>query len=176
MRRSGACMIEHAGARQSTRHPSGKHPIRRCLTFMLAGVLCALMSGCGPMQVRGGTKPAVEVLNTSLQVDRSTPEAVQAALGTPDGRGRSMLPWQSAPRTVWCYHYEEDVIDVGGPNSDARRIFLFVFFNGEFFDGYMWFSSLKPSLDRRAHTGHPTQTTLTDLEAAARIRRDADNK
>lgn len=97
------------------------------------------------MQIRAGKKPDVGALTKSLQVGKSTQQAVQAALGNPDGRGRSMLPWQSSPRTVWSYYYEEGVIDMGGANSDDRRIFLFVFFDGDRYDGYLWFSSLKPS-------------------------------
>jgi len=54
-----------------------------------------------------------------------------------------MLPWQSSPRTVWTYYYEEGVIDLGGATSDDRRIFLFVFLDQGRFDGYLWFSSLK---------------------------------
>ena len=47
-----------------------------------------------------------------------------------------MLPGHDSPRDLWVYYYEE------GSLSDARRTFLFVFFLGDQYDGYMWFSSL----------------------------------
>jgi len=37
---------------------------------------------------------------------------------------------------MWSYYYEE------GTLKDARRIFLFVYFDQDMYDGYMWFSSL----------------------------------
>lgn len=115
------------------------------LTAVLVMVAPVLLTGCGTIQVRAGKKPDISVLQGSLQVGKSTQQDVRAALGDPDGQGRSMLPWQDSPRSVWTYYYEEGVLDLGGGNSDDRRIYLFVYFNGDRFDGYMWFSSLKPS-------------------------------
>ena len=115
------------------------------LTATFALLLSILLTGCGAVQVRAGKKPDVNLLNQSLQVGHSTQQDVRKALGSPNGQGRSMLPWQSAPRTVWTYYYEEGVIDLSGGNSDDRQIFLFIFLDGERFDGYVWFSSLKPS-------------------------------
>jgi hypothetical protein len=121
---------------------------RRTVSVFLAASIVALvpslLAGCGVMHVRAGKKPDTGALQKSLHVGRSTEQQVRALLGDPDGRGRSMLPWQASPRTVWSYYYEEGVIDLGGGNSDDRRIFLYVFFDGDRFDGYMWFSSLKP--------------------------------
>lgn len=113
-------------------------------TLALLLLVPVWLAGCGSMQIRAGKKPDIDVLNKTLEVGKSTQQAVQAALGAPDGRGRSMLPWQSAPRTLWSYYYEEGLVDLGGGPSDDRRIFLFVFFDEDRFDGYMWFSSLKP--------------------------------
>lgn len=112
------------------------------LVMMVASVL---LTGCGAMQVRAGKKPDISVLQKTLQVGKSTQQDVRVALGNPSGQGRSMLPWQGSPRTLWSYYYEEGVIDLGGANSDDRRIFLFLFFDDDRFDGYMWFSSLNPS-------------------------------
>lgn len=131
------------GAALQLAHRLDWRMIRMFFAATLVVLVSMLLTGCGAMQVRAGKKPDVNVLTKSLEVGKSTQQAVQAALGNPDGRGRSMLPWQSAPRTVWTYYYEEGVIDLGGANSDDRRIFLFVFLDGDRFDGYMWFSSLK---------------------------------
>ena len=115
------------------------------LAATLALLLSLLLTGCGAVQIRAGKKPDVNLLNQSLQVGQSMQQDVRKVLGSPNGQGRSMLPWQSAPRTVWSYYYEEGVIDLGGGNSDDRQIFLFIFLDGERFDGYLWFSSLKPT-------------------------------
>lgn len=120
----------------------------RCLNVSFLALLLLvgaslLLTGCGPMQIRAGKKPDVSVLK-SLQVGKSTQQDVRAALGEPTGKGRSMFPWQDTPRTLWSYYYEEGVIDVGGSGSDDRRVFLFLFFDNDKYDGYMWFSSLNP--------------------------------
>ena len=112
-------------------------------TLACALVAIGALAGCGAIQVRAGAKPDVALLQQSLRVGESGEQEVRSALGNPDGRGRSMLPWQSSPRTVWTYYYEEGVIDLGGATSDDRRIFLFVFLDQGRFDGYLWFSSLK---------------------------------
>ncbi len=123
----------------------GARMISGCLAMSLLALASGQLAGCGPIQVRAGKKPDVAVLNKSLQIGNATQQGVLAVLGKPDGRGRSMMPWQSSPRTVWTYYYEEGLIDLGGENSDDRRIFLFLFFDGDRFDGYLWFSSLPPS-------------------------------
>jgi hypothetical protein len=111
---------------------------------VLVLALSALLTGCGTMQVRAGRKPDMQAVTKTLQIGVSTTQTVQAALGAPDGGGRSMMPWQPSPRTVWSYYYEEGEIDLGGGKSDDRRLFLYVFFDGDRYDGYMWFSSLRP--------------------------------
>ncbi len=111
---------------------------------LLLSAALLILGGCGgSMQMRAGTKLDPAASTRSLEVGKSTQQAVQAALGAPDGRGRTMLPWQKASRTVWTYYYEEGVVDLGGGQSDDRRTFLFVFFDEDKFDGYLWFSSLK---------------------------------
>jgi hypothetical protein len=101
------------------------------LLFLLAAV------GCFDIQLRVGTRPNVEVLETTLKRGESTMANVTAALGQPTGTGRTMLPIDPAPRTTWTYYYEE------GSVKDDRRMFLFVYFDDqERYTGYMWFSSL----------------------------------
>ena len=116
-------------------------PLLAALLLLLA---TALTTGCGPVKVRAGEPPDLPALATTLEIGKSTRNTVEATLGAPQVRGRSMLPWRSAPRTVWTYYHELGTIDLGGGESDVRRTFLFVFFDGDSYDGYMWFSSLEP--------------------------------
>jgi hypothetical protein len=96
-----------------------------------------LMGGaCMDIQLRIGTRPDTAVLEEKLHAGKSTDKDVIAALGLPDGKGKAMLPIDKVPKELWSYYYEE------GSFKDARRIFLFVFFDQDRYDGYMWFSSL----------------------------------
>jgi len=47
------------------------------------------------------------------------------------------MPFHDEPRNVLTYYYEEGTLE------DDRRLFLFVFFNEDTYEGYMWFSSLE---------------------------------
>lgn len=96
-----------------------------------------LLGGCGDIQIRVGDRPDVSVLEGRLQLGQSREVDVLAALGEPFGRGREMLPISRMPRTMWTYYYEE------GSLKDDRRIFLFIYFDHDRYDGYMWFSSLE---------------------------------
>lgn len=102
-----------------------------------------LVAGCGTINVRVGSRPDVGALQSTLRPGTSTQEQVRAALGEPYGRGRAMLPWHASPRTIWSYYYEETGVALGGGESDSRRIFLFVFLDGDRYDGHLWFSSLR---------------------------------
>ncbi len=97
--------------------------------------LVLLSAGCD-IKVRVGTRPDTTVLEKSLRIGESTRADVLAALGEPYGKGRAVLPIDRKPRTMWSYYYEE------GDLKDDRRIFLFVYFDQDRYDGYMWFSSL----------------------------------
>jgi len=119
-----------------------QHQNHRLLTVMvkLLMILITLtaatqMTGCN-INIRAGDKPNVEALETTLTQGKSSEQDVLKALGTPIGKGREMLPFMDAPRDTWTYYYEE------GDLNDDRRLFLFIFFANQHFDGYMWFSSL----------------------------------
>jgi hypothetical protein len=118
----------------------------RLLLFSMT--LCTLtqITGCGNITVRAGYKPNLTALEKTLIQGVSTEQDVAKALGTPVGKGREMLPFMDKPRDSWTYYYEE------GDLTDDRRLFLFVFFANQRYDGYMWFSSLpdyKPKLGRK---------------------------
>lgn len=111
-------------------------PERRTALFCVFLTIILTISGCN-IQMRAGRLPNIQALEDSLQPGISTRSDVLMALGEPFGRGKEMLPIGQKPRTLWSYYYEE------GSLQDDRRIFLFIFLDGDKYDGYMWFSSLQ---------------------------------
>jgi hypothetical protein len=109
---------------------------KKWLLLICLMVLLISVSGCS-INYRAGRLPDVASLETSLHPGKSTQEDVAKVLGEPFGKGKEMLPIGLKPRTLWSYYYEE------GSLQDARRLFLFVFLDGDKYDGYMWFSSLR---------------------------------
>jgi hypothetical protein len=109
---------------------------RRLVASLLAMVALVALFGCGGPAIRFGRLPDVPSLEKSLQPMVSTRPDVLRVLGEPRNTGGAMLPGHESPHDLWVYYYEE------GSLIDARRIFLFVFFLQDHYDGYMWFSSL----------------------------------
>jgi len=103
--------------------------------FLALVLALPVLSGCSTM-MSFGRKPDTAKLESTLKIGVSTRADVLDALGTPRNAGGVMLPGHDGPRDLWCYYREE------GPMDDIRRMFLFVYFDGELYDGYMWFSSL----------------------------------
>jgi hypothetical protein len=100
-------------------------------------ILISLIAAtCTGIQLRTGEHPDANVLEKNLKFGESTPADVLRILGAPFGTGRVMFPTDSRPKTLWSYYYEESTME------ESRRIFLFVTFDENQYDGYMWFSSL----------------------------------
>ena len=100
-----------------------------------------LIEGCA-IPVRIGNKPDTDALEASLRLGQSAAADVLLALGQPFAKGRAMLPTDQRPQTVWSYFYEERSVNLLNPSfAEPNRIFLFVFFDHDRYDGYMWFSS-----------------------------------
>lgn len=108
----------------------------RISLICLVTFIAITVAGCMDMRTHIGRYPYISALESSLRIGESTRKDVLAALGEPYGKGSEMLPFEITPRPLWSYYYEE------GSLKDSRRIFLFVFFDKDRFDGYMWFSSL----------------------------------
>ena len=134
--------------------------LARVSLLSLTVLIFLQVAGCADIRFRVGSQPKIEVLDQYLRIGESTREDVLAALGLPHGKGRAMLPFDEMllspdlrarlktgrivvrPRTLWSYYYEEGLVPATG-EGDARRIFLFVFFDQDRYEGYMWFSSLR---------------------------------
>ncbi len=110
-------------------------------TGKIAAFLCLLVlissaAGCVGVRYNTGIPPDTRVLETTIRPGISTRADVVSALGEPDGKGKAAIYSGDTPRTIWSYFYEE------GNLRESRRIYLFVFFNKDCYDGYLWFSSL----------------------------------
>lgn len=113
-----------------------KKALRIGLLAMLI-VTSNLASNCMNIQVQMGRQIDPGIIEKTLRLKESNTSDVLAALGEPYGKGKAMLPIaHPTPRTMWTYYYGE------GDMKDGRGIYLFVFFDQDRYDGYMWFSSL----------------------------------
>ena len=110
----------------------------RRVTWLSCLVVLLLVgsAGCGNVRFYVSRQIDLDAIESQLRMKESTRKDVLAVLGPPEGKGREMLPMTRVPRTMWSYYYEE------GTLQDARRTFLFVYFDGDLFDGYFWVSSL----------------------------------
>ncbi len=120
-------------------------PGTRHLAVWMALVVGLLITACTESRYEVGNLIDIEALEGKLRLGESSAAEVKAALGEPSGNGVVFLPIDARPRNMWSYYYEKGLIKAGsGGNLDAemRRTFLFVYFDGDRYDGYMWFSSL----------------------------------
>lgn len=81
-----------------------------------------------------GSPPPIEQL-AMLDVEVSTMADVRAALGAPQGRGAARMPDYPGFRETWAYEF------MTMEGSDLGVFILVVFFDGERYDGYLWFDA-----------------------------------
>jgi len=120
--------------------------MRRWCAVCLTVIVTLAAVGCAPISWKTSANPNVDALEESLQIGKSTQADVLTVLGKPNGEGATMLPIDTKSRKMWSYYYEEgyvDVLDGGHIVANLRRTFVFVYFDGDSYDGYMWFSSLR---------------------------------
>jgi hypothetical protein len=113
----------------------------RRLVYGLVIAASLVISGCISARMEMGRRVDPALLETRLQIGQSTRADVLATLGEPNGRGRGLLPIDTSIKTIWSYYYEESTIE-SNELKDSRRMFLWVYLDGDRYDGYMWFSSL----------------------------------
>jgi hypothetical protein len=100
-------------------------------------VISTLASSCMDIRFQMGRQTDPSLIEKSLLLKESTTADVLAALGEPFGKGKAMLPLaHPTARTMWTYYYGE------GDMKDGRGMYVFVFFDQDCYDGYMWFSNL----------------------------------
>ena len=110
---------------------------RRPSRWLVLAVACSILAAGCVSRVVIGERPKIDLLE-SLRLAQSTQKDVLAVLGEPSGKGRAIMPMDPQVRTLtmWTYRYAD------GPPSDPRGLTLFVYFDGDRYGGYMWFSSL----------------------------------
>ena len=122
-----------------------------------------LFEGCA-IPVRIGNKPDTEALEGALRLGQSAQADVLLVLGQPFAKGRAMLPIDQRPQTVWSYFYEERNVNLFNPSfAEPNRIFLFVYFDDDRYNGYMWFSSFPKEHASVLEEGEGRQIAATVL-------------
>ncbi len=125
------------------------------LPYLLASSLAVgsmAIAGCTPLQVATRPMPSMEPLKSDLVRGVSTRADVQRLLGEPSGNGSSVLPPDLSARDVWFYQevkVEDFKTEKAGSGVHAETYIranitqkiLLVFFKGELYDGYMWYSN-----------------------------------
>ena len=111
----------------------------RLLRYLRIFLMCCAIAGCSVvgLPTRTGSRPNVEVLESELKIGESTKDDVRYFLGKPFGQGMDLLPITRDGRSMWIYYYAVDSI------RHSRCLVLYVFFAGDRYDGYLWFSSLQ---------------------------------
>ena len=87
----------------------------------------------------------VNRMEKELQRGRSTKADAERLLGKPDGQGTAILPTESTPHEVWFYSDVAVTGMKGEPQgvlrANMRQQILLVFFRGETFEGFLWYTT-----------------------------------
>jgi hypothetical protein len=116
---------------------------RKCGLAAVAALMLAAGAACTP-SASVGRMPPVAPLTSELVLGVSTRDDVRKALGDPSGEGGYLFIADYRPRDVWMYH-EMKVTDAKAVHDtvvmNMRQQILLVFFDGDRYDGYMWYSN-----------------------------------
>lgn len=122
--------------------------IRLLRSVLLASL--TVLAAAGHAQERvvttGGFRN-LDRIETDLRRGLSTREDVRRLLGEPNGTGGALFPTATHANDVWAYENIEakSVTAVQGPQPTLqmhnRWQLLLIFFDGNLFDGFLWFTS-----------------------------------
>jgi hypothetical protein len=110
----------------------------------LATLIALTTAACAMMPVRTGTRPRVELVETTLAVGKTRRGQVLEIMGPPDGAGLVSLPMHPEPRAVWNYIEQDASWDEGS------MYFLSLFFDDQVLTGYLWFTIEDLPIDNSA--------------------------
>jgi hypothetical protein len=120
----------------------------RITRLILAVALAIQIGACSTAEtptIGGHVRPNENLLETTLVIGVSTKARVKEVLGEPGGPGGIYLPIDPKPRESWTYNYEKASIGKSKPGRislNSIRTYLFIYFDKDIYDGYMWFSSV----------------------------------
>jgi hypothetical protein len=113
--------------------------VRKLITWLLCLlILLPVVGGCAKHKTTREVAFNFSVLETDLRRGTSTTDDVRRLIGEPNGSGGMLLPTDPEPRTVWFY--EKFEVTAEGKQIDVKQDVLLIFFQGDRFDGYWWFS------------------------------------
>jgi len=93
------------------------------------------LAGCAVHSVKSHAFAQLDRLENEFKRGVSTKADVLAVLGEPDGSGGALFPTSAHWSDVWYYEASH------GSVSSVDQNILLVYFRGEVFDGFMWFSN-----------------------------------
>ena len=120
----------------------------RITRLILVAGLAFQIAACSTVEspkFGGYVRPNENLLETILVIGVSTKAQVKQILGEPGGPGGIYLPIDPKPRESWTYNYEKGSIGKskrGRQTLNSIRTYLFIYFDKDIYDGYMWFSSV----------------------------------
>ncbi len=100
--------------------------------LLLGGILLA---GCAVQTVKSQAFSRLDRLEAEFKRGVSTKADVLTVLGEPDGSGGAIFPTASHGSDVWYYEATRSSL------SSLNQNILLVYFRGEEFEGFMWFSN-----------------------------------
>ena len=114
-------------------------PVATCIVLPSA----ILVGACSEVSYTANERPPIAALEGTLKIGGSTQHDVIAALGKPNGKGSIFLPVDAKPREMLSYYFEEGKLTAssGAVYGTAQRTFLWVYFDQDRYDGYMWFTT-----------------------------------
>jgi hypothetical protein len=109
------------------------------IKFSLSCLLITIFAGCMPAHQATRAKTFnVQALETYLRRGISTTADVELVLGKPNGTGGILIPQDPRPRLAWFY--DRIQMDIAGKKIDMAQDVVLVYFKGDYFDGFMWYS------------------------------------
>ncbi|HUZ75433.1 MAG TPA: hypothetical protein VMU87_20815 [Stellaceae bacterium] len=106
----------------------------------MGALMLGLIAGC-TVNTRSGVDFDPTIVSSTLKLGSATQADVRAALGEPFAKGSAMMPFHDRPHLTWTYFAERSTVSTGSGNMDERLEYLFVFFDGDRMDSYLWFDS-----------------------------------
>jgi hypothetical protein len=96
--------------------------------------------GC-TVSARTGSDFDPSIVGRTLKPGIASQADVRAALGEPFGKGSAMMPFHDRPHLTWTYFADRSSVGISSGNMDERMKYLFVFFDSNRMDSYLWFTS-----------------------------------